>query len=138
MDLTERLRHYFEARPDLGVSSVYLFGSQAEGRAHRESDVDVAVLLPWDRYPTSRERFDMRVELGSELIEALGRNDVDVVILNDAPPLFGRKIIWDGKRVFVGNPDADMDYVVQVQLQAADLQPFLERMRRIKLEALAR
>jgi hypothetical protein len=138
MELTEKLRRYFEERPELGVSSVYLFGSQAEGRAHRESDVDIAVLLPWDRYPTSRERFDMRVELGSDLIAALGRNDVDLVILNDAPPLFGRKIIWDGQRVYLGNPEADMDYVVQVQLQAADLQPFLERMRRIKLEALAR
>ena len=33
------LKRYFEDRPDLGVASAYLFGSHAEGRAHRESDV---------------------------------------------------------------------------------------------------
>ena len=30
------------------VVSAHLFGSQARGRAHRESDVDVGVLLRWD------------------------------------------------------------------------------------------
>ena len=134
----EELRRYFEERPELGVSSVYLFGSHAEGRAHRESDVDVAVLLDWNRYLTSGERFDARVLLGSELISVLNTNDVDLVILNDLPPLFGRRIIYEGKRVFVGDPEADRVYTRDIQLQAADLAPWLERMNRIKLEALSR
>ena len=134
----EELRRYFEERPELGVSSVYLFGSHAEGRAHRESDVDVAVLLDWNRYLTSGERFDARVLLGSELISVLNTNDVDLVILNDLPPLFGRRIIYEGKRVFVGDPEADRVYTRDIQLQAADLEPWLERMSRIKLEALKR
>jgi predicted nucleotidyltransferase len=62
----QKLTEHFTARPALGVASAYLFGSHAEGRAHRESDVDL------------------------------------------------------------------------VQLRAADLAPFLRKMRRIKLEALAR
>jgi predicted nucleotidyltransferase len=137
-DLQTALRSFFEARPDLGVSSAYLFGSHAQGRAHRESDVDVAVLLAWDRYPTSQERFDVRVSLGSELIHALRHNEVDLVILNDAPPMLGREIVWTGERVYLGDPEADHDYVRDVQLRAADLAPFLEKMRKLKLEALAR
>jgi predicted nucleotidyltransferase len=136
--LTTELARYFGERPDLGVASAYLFGSHAEGRAHRESDVDVGVLLRWDRHPASSDRFDMRVRLGSDLIAVVHHNEVDVVILNDAPPLLGRKIVYDGIRVFLGSPEADHAYVRDVQILAADLEPWLKRMRKLKIEALAR
>lgn len=136
--LLVKLGKFLETRPDLGIASVYLFGSHAEGRAHRESDVDLGVLARWDRHPTPRERFELRVQLGSDLIAVLGQNEVDVVVLNDAPPLLGRRIVYEGKRIFLGDPAVDHAFVRDVQLQAADLQPFLERMNRIKLEALAR
>jgi len=134
----KKLEQYFTERPDLGVASVYLFGSHAEGRAHRESDVDVGILLLWERHPTQDDRFDMRVQLGSELIAVLHHNEVDVVILNDAPPLLGRKIIYDGIRVFLGDPEVDHAYVRDVQIRAADLEPWLRRLRKLQLEALAR
>ena len=137
-DLRTALSGYFESHPDLGVASVYLFGSHAEGRAHRESDVDVGVLLDWDRHPAPRDRFEMRVRLGSDLISATSCNEVDVVVLNDAPPLLGRKIIYDGLRVYLGDPAADHAYVRDVQIRAADLEPWLNRWRKLKLEALAR
>ena len=133
----EKLKQYFTDHPDLGVASVYLFGSHAEGRAHRESDVDVGILLQWERHPTQDDRSDMRVQLGSELISVLHHNEVDVVILNDAPPLLGRKIIY-GIRVFLGDPEADHAYVRDVQIRAADLEPWLQRLRKLRLEALAR
>jgi predicted nucleotidyltransferase len=118
------------------VTSAYLFGSHAAGRAHRESDVDVGVLLSWERYPNRDERFEARVRLGSELIHALRENEVDVVVLNDAPPLFARRIVWAGIRAYVADPDVDRDFVRDVQLRAADVEPFLRRMRRRKLEAM--
>jgi predicted nucleotidyltransferase len=134
----QKLTEHFTARPALGVASAYLFGSHAEGRAHRESDVDLGVLLHWDRYPSRQERFEVRVRLGSELIAVLHQNAVDLVILNDVPPLFGRHIVTAGPRIFLGDPQADAAFVCNVQLRAADLAPFLRKMRRIKLEALAR
>jgi len=136
--LRERLTGYFASRPDLGVVSAYLFGSHAEGRAHRESDIDVAVLFSWKRYPTARDRFAARVSLGSELIAVLHHNEVDVVILNDLPPLFARRILWEGVRLFLGDQEADFDHLLQVQSRAADLAPWLERMQKIKLAALRR
>ena len=136
--LIPELARYFEERPQLGVASAYLFGSHAEVRAHRESDVDVAVLLQWDRHPTPSDRFEMRIRLGSDLIAVVHHNEVDVVILNDAPPLLGRKIIYDGIRVFLGDPETDHVYVRNVQILAADLEPWLERLRKVRLEALAR
>lgn len=133
----DRLRNYFTEHPELGVASVYLFGSHAEGRAHRESDVDIGILLQWELHPTHSDRSDMRVQLGSELISVLHHNEVDVVILNDAPPLLGRKIIY-GVRVFLGDPEVDHAYVRDVQIRAADLEPWLQRLRKLRLEALAR
>jgi predicted nucleotidyltransferase len=136
--LIPELARYFEEHPDLGVASAYLFGSHAEGRAHRESDVDVGVLLLWDSHPTPDDRFDMRVRLGTDLIAVTHCNEVDVVILNGAPPLLGRKIIYDGIRVFLADSEADHVYVRDVQILAADLEPWLGRLRRRRLEALAR
>ena len=137
-NLQAALSGYFEDHPDLGVASAYLFGSHAEGRAHRESDIDVAVLLLWDRYSTRSERFDLRIQLGTDLIHVLTHNEVDVVILNDAPPLLGRKVVQDGIRVFLGDPEADHVYARDAQIRAADLEPWLKRWRQLRLEALAR
>jgi predicted nucleotidyltransferase len=136
--LIPALTRYFDEHCCLGVASAYLFGSQAEERAHRESDVDIGVLLQWDRYPTPSDRFEMRIRLGSDLIAVVHHNEVDVVILNDAPALLGRKIVYDGIRFFLGDPAADHAYVRDVQILAADLEPWLKRMRKLKLEALAR
>lgn len=137
-ELQPALARYFEDRPGLGAASAYLFGSHAEGRAHRESDVDVGVLLRWDVHPTSAARFEARVRIGSGLIAAVHHNEVDVVILNDAPPLLGRKVVQDGIRVYCGDPAADHAYFRDVQIRAADLAPWLDRLQKIRLEALAR
>jgi len=137
-DVAATLAAHLVARPPVGVASVYLFGSQATGRAHRESDVDVGVLLRWDVYPTPRERFEARLRLIADLSTALGRNDADVVVLNDAPPLLGRHVVTTGRRLLCTDAEADHAYVRDVQLRAADLEPWLQRMARIKLDALRR
>lgn len=121
-----------------GVASAYLFGSHAEGRAHRESDVDVGVLLDWAAFPTREQRFDARVRLTAELIAALHRNSVDLIALNDVPPTLGRKVVTDGVRVFCADPEADHAYVRDAQLRAADLDIWLRRVRRLGLGAILR
>lgn len=127
----------FAADSDRAIVSVYLFGSRAEGRAHAESDLDLGVLLDRRELPTAEERFEKRVALASRLPARLGTTDVDVVVLNDAPPGLGRAIVTRGRRVHCADPALDHAFVRDVQLRAADLDPFLRRMRRIKLEALA-
>ncbi len=117
---------------------VYLFGSHAEGRVHRESDVDVAVLLDPAVHVGAEARFQERVRLSGWLVGELKTNLVDVVILNDAPPLFARRVVTTGARVYCLDPEAAHALVRDVQLRAADLEPFLRRMRRLKLAALAR
>jgi predicted nucleotidyltransferase len=134
--LEERLREAITAAP-AGISSAYLFGSHASGRAHRESDVDVGVLLDRRRYPTSDSRFERRLELFNQLSKAAAGAEIDLVILNDVPPGLGRRIVLDGRQVFCSDPEADHAFRRDVQLRAADLEPFLRRARRRKLAAMA-
>jgi predicted nucleotidyltransferase len=126
-----------ESLPELaprGLASAYLFGSYARSRPHRESDVDIGILL--SRALDRRARFEFRVRLASLLPGRLGVRNVDVVVLNDAPPQFARRIVFDGIRVAQVDAETDHDFRRNVQLRAADLEPFLRRTRRIKLEAI--
>ena len=134
----EQLADFFQGERANGVVSAYLFGSHAAGRAHRESDIDIGVLLDRESYATARERFDARLSLIGELGSFLESNDVDLVILNDAPPELGARIVTEGIRVFCSDEETNHAFVRDVQLRAADVAPFLERMRRIKLEAIRR
>lgn len=120
-----------------GVVSVYLFGSVAHGRSHRESDLDVAVLLKWADFSTARARFEERLRLSTVLGAGLGRR-LDLVVLNDVAPGLGRAVVRDGKRLFCSDPKLDHAYVRDVQLRAADLEPFLRRTRKTKLGAIGR
>jgi len=121
-----------------GIVSAYLFGSQVAGRSHSESDVDVAVLLRFDTYPTARARFEERIRLSSLLPAVAGGVAVDVVVLNDCPPGFARRVVTEGDRFYCSDPEADHAFVRDVQLRAADLAPFLKRMRQLKLGAIVR
>jgi len=120
-----------------GLTAAYAFGSRAEGRAHDESDIDIGVLLVRERFPTERERFARRLEISAALSSVLGMREVDVVVLNDAPPTFARRIVLDGVCLFISDAECARAFVRDVQLRAADLEPFLRRTRALKLAAIA-
>ena len=137
-DVTSVLEGALRELAPVGLVSAYLFGSHAEGRAHRESDVDVGVLLAWGAHPTAAARFDERLRLTALLAAAHGTERIDVVVLNDAPPTLGRRIVTAGRRVYCADPERDHAFVRDVQLRAADLEPFLRRTREVKLAAIRR
>lgn len=120
-----------------GIAAIYLFGSHAEDRAHRESDVDVGVLLDYRAYPTRAARFEVRVRLASALVAAIVPAEPDIVILNDAPPGLAARIVTRGRRLSCPAPSLEHAFRRDVQLRAADLQPFLRRTRAVKLQSLA-
>lgn len=122
VQIAERLRDHFRGARYAAVVAVWLFGSHGESRAHR--------------VPTGQQRFDLRVRLTSDLIHALGNNDVDLVVLNDTPPLLSRRILRTGIEIFCRDRDRARDFCRDVQIRAADLAPFLERYRRMTLDAL--
>jgi predicted nucleotidyltransferase len=82
---TEALARLASALDIEPVVSAELFGSYASGRPGPLSDVDVAVWLDPDL--DSAERFAARLRLLDSAAAALGTEEVDLVVLNDAPPL---------------------------------------------------
>lgn len=120
------------------VVSIYLFGSHAEGRAHRESDIDLGAVLRRDRYPSPRERFEEGTRLSAWFATELRQPLVDLVVLNDAPPTLAARIVTSGIRIHCADVEIDHAFRRDAQLRAADLEPFLRRLRPLKLKAIAR
>jgi predicted nucleotidyltransferase len=92
----ERIRPLLAGHPE--ILEAYLFGSLARGDAGAHSDVDLAVYV--DRAAIPEAPFGYVAALTAELMRLLGRNDVDVVLLNDAPPLLYHRVLRDGRRLF--------------------------------------
>lgn len=136
--VTDSVKRVLSGPPIPGLVSAYIFGSVAEHRSHRASDLDIGLLLDRGAYPDERTRFEAQVELRRHLSPATVGREVDVVVLNDASPLLARQIIASGERVICFDAEADHAFRRDVLLRAADLQPFLSRMRRLLLANLIR
>lgn len=93
--VSERLRGVLAQRPE--VLDAYLFGSTARGDAQAHSDLDVAVYVDVARLPDGP--FGYRAALASDLMAALCTSRVDLVLLNDAPPLLYGALLRDGVRL---------------------------------------
>lgn len=101
-----------------GVVSAMLIGSQARGNPGPLSDVDIAV---WhDPALDSRARFDLQLSLVREVGGALGTDEIDVVMLNHAPPLIRHRAIRDGKRL------AERDHDERVRLETRAILDYLD------------
>lgn len=101
-----------------------MFGSVATGRARPASDVDIAILL--DPSLTARRAFSLRLRLITELGAALGRPDVDLVILNEASPLLAHRVLATGRLVFERSASARVRFQVQTANRYADAVPMYE------------
>lgn len=132
-----RATAYFEGHAPEGIHAAYVHGSTARGTRHDESDVDIGVLVDHEAYPDRGRRSELRVRLASDLVAALGINEVDVVVLNDAPPGLAARIVLDGTLLTMGDAALVHAFTRDVQLRRADLAPFLRRTTRLKREALA-
>lgn len=108
-----------------------MFGSVATGRARPDSDVDVAVLVDTAarRVPVLEYRLDLMADLGA----ALHRNDVEVVVLNEAPPLLAHRVLSRGVLVFERSKSARVRFQVRTAARYLDRIPMIEtHIRRLK------
>ena len=84
-----------EARPE--VLEAYVFGSRARNAATPLSDVDVAVYIDPALAPSAP--YGYAADLSAALGATIGNRDVDVVVLNDAPPLLYHRAIAESVRI---------------------------------------
>jgi len=80
-----------------GLDTLWLFGSEAEGKERQGSDVDLAALFR--RQPKGLELLDARTEL-----EEILHRDVDLVDLDHASPILGMQVLRRGRLLMDRNP----------------------------------
>lgn len=116
---------------DSRVQAVYAFGSRAQGTARETSDYDVAILVD-----TS---LDLRAELRlrARVVEELGTDRVDLVVLNTAPPTLRHEVVSTGKRLFARD-DRDADrFEHRATMEFLDTAHLRAVQQRLAREALA-
>ena len=129
----------FSAFPE--VVAVYLFGSAARGTRGKRSDVDIAVLTR--ERGISRRGSRSLVEYVQAACDALGTDNVDVVLLHRAPIALRHEVFREGKPLLVRDPEALTRFRLESSREYLDTLP-LRRMfeeaffRRVRRSGFAR
>lgn len=124
----------FSAFPE--VVAVYLFGSAARGTRRKRSDVDIAVLTR--ARGTSHRRSRSLVEYVQAACDALGTDNVDVVLLHRAPIALRHEVFREGKPLLVRDPEvltgfrveSSREYLDTIPLRRTYEEAFFRRVRR--------
>lgn len=88
-EIIHKLTKLFSSKPEIILA--YLFGSIAEGKTHKFSDVDVAV------YYKKEPPLKHHLELLNDVCGTLETDEVDVVNMNTASPIIVHDILSFGK-----------------------------------------
>jgi predicted nucleotidyltransferase len=123
--LESRLARIFMDQP---VVCAYLFGSQAKRTAGPLSDVDIAIYF--DEAVAREEYFELRLEVLGELIDSLRTDDVDLIVLNDAPPLLAHRVLKEGQLLFSADERRRVELEVRTVLGYLDWKPYVEKYTR--------
>lgn len=108
------------------IVAVYLFGSTAQNKAHRFSDVDVAVLF--EEEMDAETMFRRTLTIGAELETRLSA-PVDVVALNRAPIFMRFKIIQTGKLIVERKRTERCLFQMKAMNAYYDAKPYLDYQR---------
>lgn len=99
--LIEALTEHLKAHP--AIEFAILFGSQAQGKAKSESDLDIAIYL--NRALSLEEYLTLNLQL-----EKTSGREVDLIILNEASPLLKHQVMKNRKVLFIRNFDLYADF----------------------------
>ena len=116
------------------VIAFYAFGSLADGNLKPLSDLDFGILLSesLDR----KERFSRHLDLIGIFNSELKTDEVDLVVLNDAPLRFVHNIIGTGKLLFCRDRNQLADFTEKTIKQYLDFKPLRDRFDREFLKGI--
>ena len=118
MHITESQKHEIaELAKKYGLFLVVLFGSQATGKTHTGSDVDIGVIAGND--------FDYKQAhaLEEKLASLFKRLDIEVVNLRQVSPLLLKRVAGNGKLLYENRPGQFIRLKVRAVRAYADTAP---------------
>ena len=131
MNVSEGIRQVLDDEPTVWFA--FLFGSRGRGSARPGSDWDVGVYL--DDSLNHRQRLDIRRVLSAQLTGPDGPR-VDLVVLNDAPPLLAHRAL-KGRELVNRNRYAYVRFFTRVMGEVEDERHFYRVHQRARRDRLA-
>lgn len=110
---------------EYNIVFAYLFGSQAEGRTGLLSDIDIAVYF--DGRISQKDCFDLKLKLIGDLTDIFRRDDIDIVVLNEAPYVLENRILREGRLIYSGNERKRNAYETKAFIDYFDWDYFEEK-----------
>ena len=94
---------------DKDMIALFSFGSLVSGDLKPLSDLDFGILVSSDLDRNSR--FDKHIDLIGLFTRIFGSDEIDLVLMNDAPMRFAFHIIKSGKLLFCSNKDVLNNFI---------------------------
>lgn len=92
-DIEKKLAGFLSDYPEIAFA--YLFGSQATGKATMKSDVDIAFFFNENQQPDMDQLLQIE-----DRITSLLKQEIDILVLNNATPVIRMQVLKKGKRIF--------------------------------------
>jgi len=103
-DITNRIPLLIkQISKDKEVIALFSFGSITSGDLKPLSDLDFGVLV--SNILNRKKRFDKHLDLIGLFNKIMGTDEVDLILMNDAPMLFSHNILKTGKLLFYADLD---------------------------------
>jgi len=119
-EIMEALRKIFKSEEKISVA--YLFGSHAKKLNTSISDVDIAILLS----ETPKNLFEYYLYMVNKLSGIVGDN-LDLIILNTAPPMLKHQIIKYGKIIYTRDEKERIKFEARAESEYLDFSRALRR-----------
>lgn len=106
------------------VELAFLFGFRIQGNLTKFSDYDIAILISETYYQQNlnnfKTLFKLKLDFLEELFNFVHSEDVDLVILNEAPPHLKYKIIQRGQIIYYNNLNTYYRFKAKIILEFLD------------------
>lgn len=119
---------------DLDVIALYAFGGVADGALKPLSDLDFGVLI--STALNRRQRFEKHLDLIGIFNETFRTDEIDLVLMNDAPMRFSYNIIRSGKLLYCRNQKELVDFCEKTVKLYLDFSFFRENFDRVFLKGI--
>ena len=115
----KKLTALLQSNPN--ITAAILFGSEANGKATQGSDIDIALLYETTHIPKPLDVLQLREELSDQM-----RQDVDIVLLNDASPIIAMQAIKNGIPLLIRDHKAYNLFEIKLATDYADVKKMRE------------
>lgn len=116
------------------IVAVYLFGSLVSEKVNPLSDIDIAVLFDATLERQIIQQLETRLYF--ELAKLFQTDEIDLVVLNDAPLSIQFGVLRDKLLLYYSNKLKVVDFENQTTLEFLDFQPYREEFNQEFLNGL--